>query len=594
MGFSHPILLLGASDYELSFQVTDFNEVPLDYATITVNGQANAPGDYLFNFTPGDTLSYYVTSEGYMFYYGNIEPAEQDTTVLVRLWEKDDLFLDPGLGYRMRNRPFASDSQNNYHMILQGWEQNKATFFPTVHTSVQYMEKLSGGDWGEPETVHPEEFKTHHGRIAITPDDRVFVGFEREAEAENNIKSRSFAPHSKLPYPYNWDRRLYVSEKTQEGWVLEQIPTPTTAINFAPELVADKEGNLHMTWVSAIPEEDIEDPDAEGLHNFIKIAYATNMSGEWDVQLLDQTQLDDTGMGAAPKIAVSDNGVVHMVYRGYHPESSPGTPLYRIYYATNLQEGGSFWEIEMLETGHVHDGNAHIALDGEDVHIAFQARDGFDNPPHTYYINKKNYQWSDYVHVNQVDYGAPSAIIVDKDKLPVITYIQRKKEENEQKIFICKPEGESFKEQVAISLSLDLHGVEANDLLYDTEGNLMLPLSYSEKDANNNLVRKINLLYTPLGDITSVKKEEVGNSPLVYPNPAGNSAFVEIPEQVNGKISVRIFNMSGQHVYNHSLQKEEGVREKIHVDVSDFPGGLYLVNLSSANGKTATTKLLVW
>jgi len=72
----------------------------------------------------------------------------------------------------------------------------------------------------------------------------------------------------------------------------------------------------------------------------------------------------------------------------------------------------------------------------------------------------------------------------------------------------------------------------------------------------------------------------------VYPNPAGNSVTVDIPE-LKGNVSLAFYNSIGSLVY-----KQNNVEMLNSVDLTGQPAGLYFVNVIS-NGKTIAARKIV-
>jgi len=67
--------------YEVTFDVKDENNEPITGATITLDGQTNAPGDYVFTDIEPGTYDYTVEKEGYETVEGEVEVVNEDVTV---------------------------------------------------------------------------------------------------------------------------------------------------------------------------------------------------------------------------------------------------------------------------------------------------------------------------------------------------------------------------------------------------------------------------------------------------------------------------------------------------------------------------------
>ncbi len=73
--------------YNLAFEVHDEDGLSIDNATVTLEGVANAPGDYLFeNLLPGE-YGYQVTAAGYLPTVGSVNIVDEDVNMTVILAE---------------------------------------------------------------------------------------------------------------------------------------------------------------------------------------------------------------------------------------------------------------------------------------------------------------------------------------------------------------------------------------------------------------------------------------------------------------------------------------------------------------------------
>ena len=69
----------------------------------------------------------------------------------------------------------------------------------------------------------------------------------------------------------------------------------------------------------------------------------------------------------------------------------------------------------------------------------------------------------------------------------------------------------------------------------------------------------------------------------LYPNPAENRLNIYFDQDGSGETSVEIMDLTGKVVYKDVIGQFSGSYYS-SVDVSDLPGGLYLVRVSSGNG----------
>jgi len=68
----------------------------------------------------------------------------------------------------------------------------------------------------------------------------------------------------------------------------------------------------------------------------------------------------------------------------------------------------------------------------------------------------------------------------------------------------------------------------------------------------------------------------------VYPNPAENMLFVEMPTSLQPE-SIIIFDCIGKEIFTTTFNAQ-----KISINTEDFPEGIYFIEVSSKNGRAAT------
>jgi hypothetical protein len=65
----------------------------------------------------------------------------------------------------------------------------------------------------------------------------------------------------------------------------------------------------------------------------------------------------------------------------------------------------------------------------------------------------------------------------------------------------------------------------------------------------------------------------------IYPNPAKHQFTVQLPQNANGMISVKVSNMLGQTVY--SIEQVADSRQNIEIKTDRMERGIYMVTLKS-------------
>ena len=94
----------------------------------------------------------------------------------------------------------------------------------------------------------------------------------------------------------------------------------------------------------------------------------------------------------------------------------------------------------------------------------------------------------------------------------------------------------------------------------------------------------------PVANEQEMPGQEPSFAPRVYPNPAQGSIAIALVLDGHQPVSVEVFDLLGRRVY--SEEHVAGARETaIHLDGSDWPRGLYLVRVTTADGQVATTRI---
>ncbi len=149
------------------------------------------------------------------------------------------------------------------------------------------------------------------------------------------------------------------------GWTIEPITMNATE-DVAPDvaLEGDFQGNPHVVWAG------FDSKSGSG-----KIFHATREAGEWQIELLDGSDLGPFWTGAAPRVAVNYSGIVHVVYRGGD---------FGDYHAHYARKHNGVWTYQVLTSGNANDLIADVAADGFDPVVAMSGNDGFGFPSRIY------------------------------------------------------------------------------------------------------------------------------------------------------------------------------------------------------------------
>lgn len=356
-------------------------------------------------------------------------------------WIVDTLSYDPEVEERFSfSQAVDTGPDNSYHFIYRHRDVNDSGGITTY-----YVKKTCEGQWTEPELVHPETEFTQNPTITVTRKNRVFAAYNQRNDPQHSGEGQ----------------KIVVAERTENGWETTQVPTPTDEQNLYPQITSDAQGNLHMVWIAQEPGEFDYTP--------YQIAYSTNLSGEWETQMIHECYI-----GASPHLQVSPEGTAHLVFKEINWEDS--SYPYRTHYATNLQPGGEYWEVEILETPHAYDASGFIRVFNDVVHVVAGGSDSQEDLNHTYYFRKENNEWADPVRINQIDYGYPTGIDLNTQGQVFITYITQILQLPSGKLVLARKTGEDFSERVLMDAELPEFGMpEYNTFKIDDQDNLLLP-----------------------------------------------------------------------------------------------------------------------
>ncbi len=104
------------------------------------------------------------------------------------------------------------------------------------------------------------------------------------------------------------------------------------------------------------------------------------------------------------------------------------------------------------------------------------------------------------------------------------------------------------------------------------------PKTISNVQVINRQTTRLNVKLIPL-NIGGAENQIIRNYPLVSPNPSDGHIRLNIPENTGSDISVDFINSMGSVVFSDSFQSLTNTF--IPLDLSRFPGGIYLVRLNT-------------
>ena len=85
------------------------------------------------------------------------------------------------------------------------------------------------------------------------------------------------------------------------------------------------------------------------------------------------------------------------------------------------------------------------------------------------------------------------------------------------------------------------------------------------------------IFYNTLGGTIGIAEKDYHHHSLtIYPNPAGDAVRIS-SRQLTGPVTLDIFNIYGQNIFSY---KENDFTGQLTIDVSAWPHGIYVVNMS--------------
>ncbi len=89
-------------------------------------------------------------------------------------------------------------------------------------------------------------------------------------------------------------------------------------------------------------------------------------------------------------------------------------------------------------------------------------------------------------------------------------------------------------------------------------------------------------------DITNLSTSDVKNEGLkIYPNPSDGRFVVEAGAGVTS-LKAEVYDMSGKQIY-----KQDFRGSKADLNLTQYPKGVYILNLVDSNGKKQSAKLMI-
>ncbi|MEZ4830166.1 MAG: T9SS type A sorting domain-containing protein [Bacteroidia bacterium] len=292
----------------------------------------------------------------------------------------------------------------------------------------------------------------------------------------------------------------------------------------------------------------------------LKYARSGSPSGPWSLSVLDSTSAI---VGQRPDLYKDASGTLHLSYSDAFQS--------RLKYAR--KPVGGTWTIETVTPASNYNpsfSSVRINIQGDPL-IAF--RDANDN---TIFLAQKTspVAWTiDEVVIGDVTnlIGAPLKLIIDSKNHPWIMYNYSS---NHDDLRLVRRDGAGVWNPVSVTSN----SAEVSNVFdFHLVGDDFYVLGKKNQPGNYGL----GLLYASEGVRTALEAERNDRSLKLYPNPVATEGHISFELTNPEKISIGIYNLSGQKVY--SVTEDETLSAGNHIrmwNAENIPQGVYLCKLS--------------
>ena len=122
---------------------------------------------------------------------------------------------------------------------------------------------------------------------------------------------------------------------------------------------------------------------------------------------------------------------------------------------------------------------------------------------------------------------------------------------------------------------------------YTDPGTYTVSLTVTGAGGNDTETKTDYITVTSI-DITDVSDFDADNNFIIYPNPAGTTCSIQIPDYISGAVDIKIYNINGEE-----LISDNNIKDKLYyLNLSQLKKGVYYISIISDN-TTLTEKLII-
>jgi hypothetical protein len=364
---------------------------------------------------------------------------------------------------------------------------------------------------------------------------------------------------------YEQNSEIYAAYLSSGLWQAEPI-TANVQLDCSPTIAIDSWGLPHAAWIT----------DDLGTGEY-KIAYAASyMAGPylgWIIQTLAGSDLGPYGTGASPFIAVTPEGIAHIVYRG----GDYGN--YHIHHAWNSAPTDTIWNYEILYSGNANDFSAAMVIEGDgDLHLAVSGNDGWGFPGRVYCFHKPLGQaWQQYELASLTSSAVEPSLSVDGNGMPHIVWMETSGNFYTGNIYYSGKDSTGAWQVMLVigndyfspSFQIDQQGY--GHVACHTGGNTSIYDIYHVK--SSSVLTAVEEFENPI----------VGSGPAYilrsYPNPVRTHYEVFYYTRMPGRVTLKVYNSIGEEIATLVDKPESSGTHRVIWRPQGLSAGIYFLNL---------------